>query len=109
MTATVEPPFPPRHETILAALASIPDPELGLDIVSLGLISDVHVSNGGAVRIQYTLTRLGCPAAPMFHEAIVRRVAEVQGVQSVEAELVMFPPWTPERMSAEARTELMGA
>jgi metal-sulfur cluster biosynthetic enzyme len=90
------------------ALATIPDPELGVDILALGLIDGVEVGDGGEVRVRYTLTRLGCPAAPMLHEAIERRVAAVPGVESAAAELVWSPPWTPERMSEEARAELLG-
>jgi len=90
------------------ALASIPDPELGIDIYNLGLIGDIGIGDDGSVRVEYTLTRLGCPAAPFLHEAIVRNVASLAGVTAVDAELVMHPPWTPERMSEDARTALLG-
>ena len=95
-------------DRIAAALATIPDPELGIDIYNLGLIGDVQVDGEGHVRVEYTLTRLGCPAAPLLREAILRRVGEVEGVESVEAELVFHPAWTPERMSDEARAQLFG-
>jgi metal-sulfur cluster biosynthetic enzyme len=96
------------RERIHDALASIPDPELGIDILNLGLINGVQLSHDGRVRVEYTLTRLGCPAAPLLHDAIMRRVADLPGVRGVEAELVMYPPWTPERMSENARAELLG-
>jgi metal-sulfur cluster biosynthetic enzyme len=104
--STVDAGAPLAHR-VEAALASIPDPELGIDIYNLGLIGDIQI-DGGHVRVEYTLTRLGCPAAPLLREAILLRVSEVEGVESVEAELVFHPAWTPERMSGEARAQLFG-
>jgi metal-sulfur cluster biosynthetic enzyme len=105
------PPIEALHsvrERVERALAEIPDPELGIDIFNLGLIGEIDIGPDGVVRVEYTLTRLGCPAAPFIHEAIVRNVGSLAGVTGVDAELVMHPPWTPERMSDDARTALLG-
>lgn len=96
------------RERVEHALAEIPDPELGIDIFNLGLIGAIGIGADGGVHVEYTLTRLGCPAAPLIHEAIVRNVESLEGVTAVDAEFVMYPPWTPERMSDDARTALMG-
>jgi len=96
------------RDNVAEALATIPDPEIGIDIVSLGLIDSIEPATDGSVHVRYTLTRMGCPAAPLIQEAIVRRAAGVAGVGTVTAELVMDPPWTPERMSDAARLQLTG-
>jgi metal-sulfur cluster biosynthetic enzyme len=96
------------RDAVELELAAIPDPELGIDIVSLGLIDGIEVDAEQRVHVRYTLTRLGCPAAPMLHAAIVSRASAVPGVRSADAELVMWPAWTPDRMSPAACTELLG-
>jgi len=90
------------------ALQSIPDPELGIDILNLGLIQDILIDADANVCVQYGLTRLGCPAAPLLHEAIIRTVNKVPGVRAATAEFVLDPPWTPDRMSTSARFDLLG-
>ena len=92
-------------ETILKALRRVIDPELDLNIVDLGLIYDVQVSNGD-VDVTMTLTTPGCP----LHAAIARgakaAVRNVAGVQQANVQIVWDPPWTPERMSDEAKAHL---
>lgn len=84
------------------ALSTVEDPELGLDIVSLGLVYAIEREHG-VVRVVYSLTSMGCPIGPMIERAIVAAAGGVEGVESVETELVFDPPWSPERMSADAR------
>jgi metal-sulfur cluster biosynthetic enzyme len=92
----------PTAEEVVEALRQVEDPELGMDIVELGLLGDVEV-DGGTVKVTYTLTSMACPVGPMIQEDIDRVVREVPGVEDVEAELTFDPPWTPERMSEDAK------
>ena len=73
-----------------------------MDIVDLGLLYDVAVE-GPKVKVTYTLTSMGCPAGAMIQEDIDRVVRELEGVEDVESELTFEPPWTPERMSEDAK------
>src|SRR5712671_5553414 len=89
-------------EEVIEVLRQVEDPELGMDIVDLGLLYDVEVS-GPRVKVLYSLTSMGCPAGPMIEQDI-RAVAEsVEGVEAVETELTFDPPWTPDRMSEDAK------
>ena len=76
-----------------------------MDIVELGLFYDAEVDDS-AVKVTYSLTSLGCPVGPMIEQQIVEAVEALPGVESVEAELTWDPPWTPERMSARARSAM---
>jgi len=83
-------------------MRQVEDPELGMDIVDLGLLYDVEVT-GPRVKILYSLTSMGCPAGPMIEQDI-RAVAEsIDGVEAVDTELTFDPPWTPDRMSEDAK------
>ncbi len=90
------------REDVVEALHSVEDPELGMDIVELGLLYDVEV-NGRVVKVTHSLTSMGCPAGPMIQEDINRVAREVPGVEDVDIELTWDPPWTPERMSEDAK------
>jgi metal-sulfur cluster biosynthetic enzyme len=92
----------PTVDDIVEVLREVEDPELGMDIVELGLLGDVAV-DGSTVRVTYTLTSMGCPAGPMIQEDIDAAVRRVPGVEEVETELTFDPPWTPDRMSDDAK------
>ena len=92
----------PTKEQVVDALRAVEDPELGMDIVELGLLYDVEVE-GPNVKVTYSLTSMGCPAGPLIQEDITRVASEIPGVQDVETELSWDPPWTPERMSDDAK------
>ncbi|MGH3002391.1 MAG: metal-sulfur cluster assembly factor [Gaiellaceae bacterium] len=92
----------PSNDEVVEALRQVEDPELGMDIVELGLFYDAEV-DGPKVRVTYSLTSMGCPAGQMIQEDIDRAVGELPGVESVESELTFDPPWTPERMSDDAK------
>jgi metal-sulfur cluster biosynthetic enzyme len=92
----------PTAEEVVEALRVVEDPELGMDIVELGLLGDVEV-DGSRVKVTYTLTSMACPVGPMIQEDIDRVVRELPGVEDVEAELTFDPPWTPDRMSEDAK------
>ncbi len=92
----------PTKEEVIEALREVEDPEIGMDIVELGLMYDVEV-DGPKVKVTHSLTSMGCPAGPMIQEGIYGAAASVQGVEEVEVELTWDPPWTPERMSDDAK------
>lgn len=92
----------PTREEVVEALHQVEDPELGMDIVDLGLLYDVEV-DGPKVKVSYTLTSMGCPAGAMISEDIERVVRELPGVADVESEVTFDPPWSPERMSEDAK------
>lgn len=87
------------------ALREVYDPELGLNVVDLGLIYGIDIE-GEQVRVRMTLTTQGCP----MHQAMVSWVHEavsaLEGVKEVAVDLVWSPPWTPDRLSPEARDQL---
>lgn len=93
-------------QAVLDALRCIPDPELGIDIVELGLVYDVAIEDG-RVTVRYTLTTFGCGIGPLLESQMYEVVYALPGVTEVVAELVFDPPWTRDRMSARAR-ELVG-
>ena len=92
-------------EDVTDALRDVIDPELGLDFVELGLIYDVEVE-GPTVRITYTLTSPGCPIGPQVSEQMEEFVSERDGVEEVHPVMTFSPPWTPERMSEDAKFAL---
>ena len=92
----------PTREEVYEALRQVEDPELGMDIVELGLLYDVEVRDE-TVKVTHSLTSMGCPAGPMIQEDINRVAREVPGVEDVDIELTWDPPWTPERMSDDAK------
>jgi metal-sulfur cluster biosynthetic enzyme len=92
----------PTQEQVVDALRQVEDPELGMDIVELGLFYDA-VIDGPNVKVTYSLTSMACPVGPMIEEEINRVVLEVDGVNDVKAVLTFDPPWTPERMSEDAK------
>ena len=93
------------EERVLEALKEVLDPELGINIVDLGLVYEVRV-DPETVHITYTLTTMGCPIGPLIEAQMQQLLADVPGVENVEAEMVLRPPWTPEMMSDEAKAAL---
>ena len=80
------------RDDVIEALRSVEDPELGMDIVELGLLYDAEV-RGPKVKVLYSLTSMGCPAGPLIQ----------QNIEEVETELTWDPPWTPDKMSEDAK------
>ena len=93
-------------ETIRKALRAVKDPELNLNIIDIGLVYDVDVDDDGDVHIRMTLTSPGCPAGAEIIDDVKRVVGDMEGVRSVEVELVWDPYWTPEKMDPRVRTFL---
>jgi metal-sulfur cluster biosynthetic enzyme len=90
---------------VLEALRNVHDPELGINIVDLGLVYEVSVE-GDTVHVTYTLTTMGCPIGPLIETQIQQMIEPIEGVDRVDAEMVMTPPWTPDKMSEEAKAAL---
>ncbi|WED42168.1 SUF system Fe-S cluster assembly protein [Legionella cardiaca] len=93
-------------EQVIAALKTVFDPEIPVNIYDLGLIYDVAINEEQHVHIQMTLTTPGCPVAQTFPGTVEQAVNQVEGVSDCTVELVWDPPWTQERMTEAARLEL---
>ena len=91
---------------VLDALKTVRDPEIPMDLVELGLIYELIVKQGGIVFVEMTLTTPHCPVAASMPGEVETAIRTVPGVSDVRVKLVWTPPWTPERMSEEARLEL---
>lgn len=87
-------------------LDGIPDPEIGISILQLGLIYGIEVSKIGDVRIVMTLTSVGCPLFDQIAGPIREELGKIRGVKKVEIDLTFEPPWTPDTMSKEAKLQL---
>ena len=92
----------PTRDDVIEALRAVEDPELGMDIVELGLLYDVEVE-GPKVKVIHTLTSMGCPVGPMIQENIDQIARAMPEVEDVEVELTWDPPWSPEKMSDDAK------
>ncbi|HSK16778.1 MAG TPA: metal-sulfur cluster assembly factor [Gaiellaceae bacterium] len=92
----------PSREEVVDALRAVEDPELGMDIVELGLLYDVEIE-GPKVHLTYSLTSMGCPVGPLIEQQMREVVESMEGVGDVEAELTWEPPWSPEKMSDDAK------
>jgi metal-sulfur cluster biosynthetic enzyme len=95
----------PSVDEVEDALTNVIDPELGLDFVELGLVYEIEVE-GEDVFVTFTLTSPGCPIGPQVSEQMEEFVSELDGVSRVYPKMVFTPPWTPDRMSEEAKFAL---
>ena len=92
----------PTSEEVREALKDVFDPELGYNIVDLGMVYGIDIE-GSKVKIRMTLTTPGCPASDMIQAGVEQRLEDMEGVEDVEITLVWEPPWSPKAMSPEAR------
>ena|SRR3972149_997007 len=97
-----------REEEIWEALKVVTDPEIGVDVVNMGLVYGVDIDAEGNVAIRMTLTSMGCPATGLIEFTAKEAVGTVEGVKDVQLEWTFDPPWTPDRMTEEGR-ELLQA
>ena len=104
-TAT-EAPAELTEDRIRQALMQVYDPELGINIIDLGLVYDVDLHDDGDVDIRYSLTTMGCPIGPLIEDQIRAFLAPIDGIGEVRPELVFRPAWSPEMMSEEAKAAL---
>lgn len=93
-------------EKIYQALEQVIDPELGIDIVNLGLINEINLYEGISVEVKMTLTTMGCPFADQIQENVKKAIIDLAEIKEVVVKLVWYPAWTPERMSRYARIAL---
>ncbi|HEY6578100.1 MAG TPA: SUF system Fe-S cluster assembly protein [Rhizomicrobium sp.] len=91
---------------LVTALKTVYDPEIPVDIYELGLIYTVDVAANRAVAVEMTLTAPGCPVAGEMPEMVKTALEGVDGIGAVTVSMVFDPPWTPEKMSEEAKLEL---
>lgn len=94
------------RETVVEALKTVYDPEIPVDIYELGLIYDLDIAADGSVKIGMTLTAPACPVAGEMPVWVADAVAKAEGVGEVEVSMVWDPPWSPERMSYDAKMAL---
>lgn len=92
-------------QTVWNTLASIPDPEFGINLVDLGLIYSVEVADGD-VHVVMTLTTPTCPSGSWMYDGVKAAVEALEGVRALKVDLVFEPAWTPEMLSAAAREQL---
>jgi FeS assembly SUF system protein len=90
-------------DDIISALKTVYDPEIPADIYELGLVYKIDIEDDRSVKIDMTLTAPGCPVAGEMPGWVQNAVEAVEGVSGVEVDMVFDPPWTPDRMSEEAR------
>lgn len=98
--------MPVTEKDVRKALKTVKDPELGLDLVVLGLVYDIDVGESGDVRVSISLTSPGCPVADQIVEDARAAVLGVDGVEKAEVQLTFEPVWTPERISPLIRSSL---
>lgn len=94
------------RESVVAAMKTVYDPEIPVDIWDLGLIYALEIDDSGMVRVKMTLTSPMCPVAGSLPGEVEQRVREVEGVRDVDLELVWDPPWSMERMSDPVKLKL---
>lgn len=94
------------RDQVEAALKTVNDPELGIDIWNLGLVYELDIDDANNVKIDYTLTTMGCPIGPMIEEEVKGVTNDIEDIGTVTMEMVMYPPWTPEKMTPLAKSAL---
>ena len=90
-------------DDIIGALKTVYDPEIPADIYELGLVYRIDIEDDRSVKIDMTLTAPGCPVAGEMPGWVQNAVSAVEGISDVDVKMVFDPPWTPDRMSEEAR------
>lgn len=93
-------------QNIMAALEQVIDPELGIDIVNLGLVYGVDLFEGGHWVINMTLTTMGCPLADVITEEVMNALKPIPEIETSEVKLVWYPAWDTSKMSRYARIAL---
>lgn len=99
---------PPTENTVTELLREVIDPELGINIVDLGLLRDISVAPDGDVLVVMTLTTPACPLGPYITEEIRQLLGQVTTIKDVEVEVVWSPAWEPERDMSEQAKKLLG-
>lgn len=95
-----------EESALIEALRTVVDPELFVNVVDLGLIYNIEQGDEGKVQVDMTLTSPACPAGPQLVSQAKQALEKVDGVSEATIKLVMSPPWSPERMTDEAKDQL---
>ncbi|GLC87752.1 metal-sulfur cluster assembly factor [Lysinibacillus piscis] len=93
-------------DSMFSALENVIDPELGIDIINLGLVYDVELDEEGAATVTMTLTSMGCPMGPVIVDQVNTALSELPEVKSTNVNIVWNPPWSKDRMSRYAKMAL---
>ncbi|MDP6063720.1 MAG: metal-sulfur cluster assembly factor [SAR202 cluster bacterium] len=93
------------QDTVLEALKDVYDPEIPVNVVDLGLVYDCNVDDGD-VSVKMTLTFAGCGMGPYIAQQAEWRIAEMEGVEDVEVEMVYEPPWSPDMITEDGKAQL---
>ena len=93
------------EEDVLEVLRECYDPEIPINIVDLGLVYEVSI-NGVKVSIKMTLTAPGCPVSGMLKDDVTTKLLSIEGIKEADVDIVWEPPWTPEKMSEDAKKQL---
>jgi metal-sulfur cluster biosynthetic enzyme len=94
------------RDDVKEGLKNVYDPEIGINVVDLGLVYDADIEENGDVLVTMTLTSLGCPLGPVIVQEVANALRDLPGIGTVDVKLVWSPPWTPDMMSDEAKDEL---
>ncbi len=98
--------FLEKEEQIVSLLKTVYDPEIPVNVYDLGLIYGIDLRDDGSLHIEMTLTAPNCPAADFIVEDVRQKMLQVDGIKSVDVEIVFEPEWTKDMMSEEAKVEL---
>ena len=94
------------EESMMGALENVIDPELGIDIVNLGLVYGVHLDEDGNAGVEMTLNSMGCPMGPQIVDSVKQALSELPEVEETEVNIVWNPPWDKDKMSRYAKIAL---
>lgn len=94
-------------DKVMEVLRTVIDPELGINIVDLGLVYEIELDAKHNVHVVMTLTTPGCPLHDSIQTGVHNAVSAIDGIGEVSVNLVWFPPWSPDKMSEEAKKQLM--
>ncbi|CAN5849194.1 metal-sulfur cluster assembly factor [soil metagenome] len=93
-------------DDVLTGLKNVYDPEIGVNIVDLGLVYDSEIAENGDVLVIMTLTSMGCPLGPVIVQEVNNALKDIPEIGSTDVKIVWSPPWTPDLMTEEAKDEL---
>ncbi|MEB7401633.1 metal-sulfur cluster assembly factor [Mammaliicoccus sciuri] len=93
-------------DSIIGALENVIDPELGIDIVNLGLVYNIDLDDEGLCTVEMTLTSMGCPMGPQIIDQVKTALAELPEIKETEVNIVWNPPWGKDKMSRYAKIAL---
>jgi metal-sulfur cluster biosynthetic enzyme len=94
------------RDDVFTGLKNVYDPEIGVNIVDLGLVYDADIAENGDVLVTMTLTSIGCPLGPVIVQEVNNALKELPEIGDTDVKLVWSPPWTPDLMSEDAKDEL---